>query len=229
MNANEAPFRRDNHYVPCVYLRRFALPNGRIYAYRTLVSQARVPQWKESSIKGVGYHAHLYTRIAAGRESDEVEKWLDREFETPAAEAIHKATSDAQLTSKDWRYLVRFLAAQDVRTPARLIEHLQRWHANVPRLLSTTLQESIRKMEAAKAAGESITPPKANDSEYLPFRATAEIEPGQDTGKLKAEVVVGRGLWLFSIRRALTHSEGVARAQMVDPPSSRRSLLVYQR
>jgi hypothetical protein len=71
----------------------------------------------------VAYYSHLYTRIAAGEESDEVEKWLDREFEGPAEESLHKATSEARLTPDDWRRLVCFLAAQDVRTPARFAEH----------------------------------------------------------------------------------------------------------
>ena len=202
-------FHRDNHYVPCVYLRRFAGTDGRIITYRTLVPHVEVPIWRDRSIEAVAYHSHLYTRIVAETETDEIERWLDREFESPAEEPLRKATSDAQLKPQDWRCLVRFLAAQDVRTPARFIENLPRWNADVPRLLDTTVRGVMQKLEAAKKSGEPVSPSKGENSEYLPFRATANIKPGENTGQLKAEVVVGRGLWLFSIRHTLTKTLNV--------------------
>jgi hypothetical protein len=202
-------FRRDNHYVPCLYLRRFASSNERVFTYRTLVSRPQVPLWKERSISGVGYHAHLYTRVAVGRETDEIEEWLGREFETPAADAIERATSGARLTSSDWRDLVRFVAAQDVRTPARLLENLQRWRADTPGLLTSTLQESVRKIEAAKKEGKPVALPEGNNSEYLPVHVTVEADPERRMAKLKGEIVVGRGLWLFSIRHLLTRTINV--------------------
>jgi len=155
------PFHRDNHYVPCLYLKRFAASPGRVLTYRILVAHPYVPVWKPSPIKGVAYHAHLYTRIAAGVETDEVEKWLNDEFETPAEEALWKATADMRLTQSDWRDLVRFLAAQDVRTPARLGENLQHWHEVVPTVLSEVLQDSVRKLELAKKSGKPLVSPEA--------------------------------------------------------------------
>lgn len=220
--VNEAPFRRDNHYVPRGYLKRFSASSERVWTYRTLVSHSRVPLWKERSIRGVAYYRHLYTRIAAGRETDEIEKWLDREFEAPAEEALRKATADAQLMPTDWKRLVRFLAAQDVRTPARFIENLQRWHATLPDLMEDTLQNSVRKLEVARRAGEVISIPKAQSGNLLPFRVTTEIEPNQEFGKLKGEIVVGRGLWLFSIHHSLTHTANILhqhRWTILSPPN----------
>lgn len=205
----EGEFRRDNHYVPCLSLRRFAGSDGRLSTYRTLVSHGHIPFWQERSVKAVGYHSHLYTRIKGDDETDEIEKWLECEFESPAEEPLQKVTSDARLAPQDWRHLVRFLAAQDVRTPARFIENLPRWNADATRLLNSTVKGALQKLEAAKRAGESITQPNVSNSEYLPFRATAEIKPDETTGQLKAEVVVGRGLWLFSIRHTLTKTLNV--------------------
>lgn len=147
------PFHRDNHYVARLYLKRFAATPGRVFTYRVLVSHSHVPLWKLNSIRGVAYHAHLYTRIASGVQTDEIEKWLDREFEAPAEEALRKATADMRLTRTDWHNLVRFLAAQDVRTPARLADNLQRWHETLPGILEDTLQNSIPKLELAKRSG----------------------------------------------------------------------------
>jgi hypothetical protein len=106
-----------------------------------------------------------------------------------------------RLTPADWRVLVRFLAAQDVRTPARLLENLQWFKKAVPAMLDNTLRNSVSKLEEAHRSGVAI---KTSKPEYIPLRVTTEIEPGQDIGKIKAEIVMGRGLWLFNIKNALT-------------------------
>ena len=201
--------QRNNHYIPCLYLKHFASSPRRVLTYRVLVGDARVPVWQEKSIKGVGYHSHLYTRIAAGAQTDEMEKWLNTEFESPAEEALVKATSDARLLATDWHKLVRFLAAQDVRTPARLSEKLLLWNKSLPALLEATLQQSVLELEEAKKAGQAINPVKTANSEYIPLRVTRDIEPGQEFGKLKSEVIVGRGLWLFSMRHALATTANI--------------------
>jgi hypothetical protein len=204
--VTQESFRRDNHYVSRAYLNRWASNGGRIWTYRVLVSHHDVPLWRESSIKGLVYHTHLYTRVVASGQTDEVEKWLDTEFEAPAEEAIRKATSNARLTTEDWERLVRFLAAQDVRTPARLMEMLQGWRATLPNLVQNTLTESVRELEAAKREGRTVASAKLADTDYLPARVTTEIAPGEDVGHVKVETVAGRGLWLFSLRHLLTQT-----------------------
>jgi hypothetical protein len=165
--------------------------------------------WQEKSVKGVAYHAHLYTRIAAGVQTDEVERWLNTEFETPAEEALLKATTDARLSPTDWKILVRFLAAQDVRTPARLAETLQFWNENLQTMLDHTLQNTVEQLAIAKTSGQPIRSAKDPRADYIPLRVTREIEPGQKFGKVKAETVVGRGLWFFTMQRALTSTVNI--------------------
>jgi hypothetical protein len=203
------PFQRINHYVPCLYLKRFGSPSGRVLTYRVLVAHNNVPMWREKSIKGVAYHAHLYTRIAAGVQTDEIERWLNTEFESPAEEALSKATTDARLSPTDWKILVRFLAAQDVRTPARLAENLQFWNENLQAMLDHTLQEAVEQLEMANNSGQPIHSTKTPNAEYIPLRVTKEIEPGQDFGKLQVETLVGRGLWFFTMQRVLTSTVNV--------------------
>lgn len=192
--------------MPRLALKRFASSAGYVWTYRTLVAHPRVPEWQEKSIKGIGWLAHLYTRIASGVESDEIEKWLNAEFETPAEEALVKATQDRRLSQADWHNLVRFVAAQDVRTPARLIESLKRWNTNLPALLENNLKESVHRLEAAKKSGQPIDSAKAANSEFIPMRITREIEPGQGHGILKAEVIAGRSLWFFEMLQVLTNT-----------------------
>ena len=199
-------FHQNNHYVACMSLKHFAATSGHVLTYPILVANQRVPLWRLRSIKGIAYRAHLYTRIVAGGQTDEMETWFNKEFETPAEEALKKATEDMRLTPRDWRSIIRFVAAQDVRTPARLFEDIQRWNNLGPGLLEETLKESVRKLELAKNRGEEIQSVKATDSEYLPVRVTTRIEPGKKFGEIKAEMIVGRDLWLFGIRRLLTQT-----------------------
>jgi hypothetical protein len=197
-------FRADNHYTPGLYLRLFAGSDKKLFTYRTLVQHPKVPLWKPTSVKGVGYITHLYTRIAAGHETDDIEKWLAREFEDPAAEPLQKATSGSPLTTQDWRNLIRFVAAQIVRTPAFFVQNLPRWQADTPRLLHSTIRESIAAVEAAKASGQPVKLPEGGFSDHLPLKVTARIDPGKEMGQLKATMLVGRGMWFFSMRHVLT-------------------------
>jgi hypothetical protein len=193
-----------DHYVSRLYLKHFAAPDGRIFTYRILAADARVPLWKPTATKGIAYHEHLYTRIAAGVESDEIEKWLNTEFETPAEEPLMKATSDMRLSPKEWHNLIRFVAAQDVRTPAHLHDDLQRWNKNMAGVLDKTLRDAVGRAEAAKRAGQTITTVKSYNSDLIPLRVTTAIQPGEKFGTVKSEIIVGRGLWFFGIRHLLT-------------------------
>jgi len=169
--------------------------------------------WQEKSIRGVAYHAHLYTRIAAGVQTDEIERWLNTEFESPAEEALRKATSEARLSVEDWRNLVRFLAAQDVRTPARLSDTLEFWKQNLQGVLDDTLHETVAQLETAKASGQRVTFTRLAASEYIPLRVTRQIESDQQSGKLRVQTIVGRGLWFFTMQRALTSTLNILHTQ----------------
>ena len=83
-------FHRDNHYLPRMYLKPWETASERVWTYRILVPHENVEIWKPFSSKSVGHHLHLYPRQSAGNESDEIERWFDREFETPAEEPLTK-------------------------------------------------------------------------------------------------------------------------------------------
>lgn len=130
--TNETQITHDNHYVPCMALKRFADTSGKIWRYRIFVSHHKVEPWRQSNIRGVAFQKDLYTRVAFGTETDEIERWFNRSFEIPAEESLEKVTQNKELTSSDWDQLVRFLAAQCVRTPAFLKKHLGIWNDGVP-------------------------------------------------------------------------------------------------
>jgi Protein of unknown function (DUF4238) len=196
----------DNHYVPRLYLKHFASENGYLYRYRTLVSKESVPEWKRVNVGGVGYQVHLYTRVLVNEDTDEIEKWLNRDFETPAEGALSRAVHDERLSKNDYRVLNRFLAAQMVRTPAFLIENLPRWNQLAEKLLNDSMGEVRETLEKAKETGNYPDSAPIPNSEYLPLRVTKEPSKDGKSIIVKAQTVVGRGTWIFAMRHLLTNT-----------------------
>jgi len=192
--------RKDNHYVPKLYLKQWAI-NGKIPTYRLLVPNDKCRLWKNHSIKGIAFHQHLYTYVAAQGETDEFERWLDEEFENPAEESIDRVINEQRLSPQHWHKLIRFLAAQDVRTPVRLREFLARQSRTLEPLLNETLASSIAKLEKAARLGVRLSAPE--NSNLSPFKITIERNAEGD-GTIRAETVVGRRLWLDSCRHVLS-------------------------
>lgn len=202
--------KRDNHYVPDSYLKRWGDLQGKVATYRFLVPHQNARVWIPHSPKSIAYHQHLYTRLAVGGETDEIETWFETEFETPAAGAIQRAVADQELSQEDWRQLIRFVAAQDVRTPASLMDRLRHWNEILPNLVNGTLEGAVRKLKAAKRSGVAI--PKANvpdDSELFPVRTFIRRPAGDGDAQIHVEATIGRSLWLWSLKRALTSTLNV--------------------
>lgn len=199
-------FHRDNHYVPRLYLKPWA-SGSRVWTFRVLVEHENVPVWKLFSTKAVANHAHLYTQIAAGIETDQIEKWFDREFESPAEEAIAKATSDRRLSHEDWKRLIRFLALQDVRTPAWFTQQMKRLDETLPQLMKATMENSVQRIQEAAETGTIIEPLKmpAAEREGLPLRVSVRRSPSGG-GEIGADMLRGRKLWHWTIKRALTRT-----------------------
>jgi Protein of unknown function (DUF4238) len=202
--TTEQEFQKDNHYVPRLYLKQWTDAQQKIQVYRVLVPHENVPIWRPSSIKGIGYHEHLYTRVVAVGETDQFEKWIARNFEGPAEGPIERAISGSRLSVDDWRCLIRFVAAQDVRTPARLQETMRRWERTLPDIVQGTLNNVVKELTEAKRLGRPIRHNPNPAAADFPARVTTEIEPGAAEGRLKVEAISGRALWLFGLKNLLT-------------------------
>lgn len=201
--SNEA-FRTNNHYVPGMYLSRWSSDGDRLWAYRLLVSHESIDKWKNPAISRTASHDYLYAQTAFGPWSDSLEKWLGDEFESPAAEALEKVARNAPLTSTDWERLIYFLAAQDVRTPARLVENLARWDKEVPELLESTLSELVTHLENKTLPKPSTDSGQLKNDPAFPIRVIQRPVEGSDMVELGIETIPGRSMWLFSIRHSLT-------------------------
>ena len=56
----------------------------------------------------------------------------------------------------------------------------------------------------AKLSGVAFETSATPDADFLPIRTTTEFLPGAEHGQLGVEMIIGRGLWLFSLRHLLT-------------------------
>jgi hypothetical protein len=197
---------RDNHFVPQLYLKNFATTSGEILEYRILVSHSSVPMWKPVNVAGTAYEKNLYTRIVRGEEADDIEQWLNREFESPTKEPLQKVLADEELTQNDWEILVRFLASQIVRTPAFLIKNLPRWNQMAAKILDQSLEDVVARLYEAKTSGRKIIHDPAPHAEYFPMQIDRKDLPEEKKVQLKAKVVVGRGLWFYTMKHTLTNT-----------------------
>jgi len=197
--------KRDNHYVPDSYLKRWAGGDGKVWAYRILVSHANERLWKSYSSKSIGYQKHLYTRMVAGGESDAIENWFESEFETPVSSVFQRVVADEVLSAEDWRLLIRFLAAQDVRTPANLIERLRQWGEVLPKLMDESLARSVRKLKKAKRTGIPLSMASPiEDLDQFPARTLIRPSENEKEAVVQVEATIGRSLWLWSVKHLLT-------------------------
>ena len=194
--------RKDNHYVPKLYLKQWA-HEGRISTYRLLVPSDNVPLWKKQSLKGIAFHQHLYTYLAGQEETDEFERRLDSEFEGPAEEAIRRVVQADRMSPEHWRRLVRFAAALDVRTPARLREFIRRQNETLQTLMDETLQRSVHEIEEAVRQNEPQRSFSEKSDAHSLFKISIEALP-DGGGQVRAETTVGRRLWIWQMRHLLT-------------------------
>lgn len=205
-NLAQLGIARDSHYVPRAMLRRWSSDGTHLFAYRILVSRSEVPKWQRRSIRGLAYHRDLYTVFAGDHELDDFERWLSSEYEQPGLEAIDKLLHHSRLTPEDWRSIVRFVATQDVRTPLSFIESMRRWDQQIPDILNNTIRESIKRLKEAKEKG-IVVKQKSRRNEFSDLiRVTIEppIDPGSDQAVVRAEVPLGRRMWIASMRHLLT-------------------------
>lgn len=200
-----ASIKKDNHYVPQAYLRQW-VRDGKILTYRLLVPHQKCEVWKRHSPKSIAKHQNLYTYYSGSVESDEIETWLDHDFEGPAATSIAKVVNESRLTSHDWRNLFRFALAQSVRTPAGLHSFMKRQNDNLESVLTTTMVHSLARIEQAQNAGIELEQPSLDDTDRkLPLKLhRVKNDRGEDG--LEARVLNGRKLWIWHLERVLKHS-----------------------
>ena len=196
MNRNG--ITHSNHYVPQFYLKNWSLDGKTVYTYRLLVSNAKVPYWQKESIKNVAAWNDFYTRRIDKQEIDDFEKWFDREFETPTKCIFTKLLKGGALDRDESIVLSRFVAAQYLRTPARLNDLLAYGRSVLPNLIQSTLMEVNNKMRSGNYNNRLQT--ISEEENILPMRVLLDKE----NSVVKVNSIVGKGLYLYYLKHLLT-------------------------
>ena len=170
-----------------------------------MVHHAQVPVWRKSPTSSVAHQKNLYTQIVSGKARDDLEIWFDTEFESPASVVLDKVTNEAGLSKKDWSILIQFLAAQDVRTPFRMLEHLNLLEKILPEEFEKMLEAVAEELEEFKhlniLAGNST-----KDLPSFPIKITPQSSERSNKINLKVETYSGRSTWIHSIKHLLTET-----------------------
>jgi hypothetical protein len=196
--------RRQNHYVAQGYLRAWARERDRIWTYRTLVSRARVSEWRQQTLRGIASHCYLYTHDAYGRHSDMVERWLDRVVEAPAIRVAAKVIGGEPLTFKDWERLICFYWVSFVRTPAYLMRRRPAWEVELPRAVEDALNRVKQSIESGAPFAPRGGPGPDAEEVAIPLRVRVRKDADRGGGIVETQILLGRRLWLREIWLAAT-------------------------
>lgn len=200
----ENQITHNNHYVPQFYLRNWSLDGKQIYVYSLLVSDSQVPYWVLQYIKSTAAWNDFYTRNNGEAEIDDFEKWFNSEFESPVQRVLDSIKNGCNINKQDEKILSRFLAAQHLRTPARLNSLLRQWRTEMPLLFDNTLKNTSKQLESGLSVAKDQTP-KDNEDNLLPIKVSVE----KDLGQVKVESLVGKGMYLFALKHLLTKTVSV--------------------
>lgn len=194
--------KRENHYVPQFYLRSWSMEGNKVWAYPLLVPTGAEARWRERSISSIARLTDFYTSSIAGYDSDEIENWLNEEFEVAAAPTIRKLTAGKELTVAEWNALIRFAGMLSRRTIAAYLKVKRRAEEIGPRLLQETLKRAVHKLENAAAKGKRAQTLAVPEGQVGKFPLTVSVEPDEHTGGgfVKATFTPGREYFLWTLR-----------------------------
>ncbi len=195
-----------HHYIPRAYLKAWTNKQGKICVYNTLVPHELFPIWQKRSLKSIAYKKHFHTRLIDGEESDEIEKWINKEVETPAQEPLNKARNGEHLSNTDLKCLIRYIALLDFRTPARYFELMMRWHKIMPKLLEDILNEAIEEFSDNSKVDETKKKGNSRDADIIPLKLNKLVDEENNTTFLEARTLLGRSLWLYLIKYLMNNT-----------------------
>lgn len=191
--------KRDNHFVPRMYLKSWST-DGQVEVYRTLVQHENVPLWKSFYLNGIGYLKNLYVNTKDGVECDILEVWFDQEYEAPAEKSIAKVIANEKLNPTDYKNLINFFALQDLRTPKKFVENINKDNSEE---FETSLRKVVDKV-MEKGVSKDFEP--SNEYKFhdeLPLKIN--ISKKENGLMVNVEKLVGRASWLWSIKHLLSN------------------------
>lgn len=203
---------RNNHFVPQMYLDAWKNENSKIWTYDLLVPNDKCNLWNEKSTKSIASQQNFYIVLKKKEEADDIEKYMNEKFETPASKPLKKAVEGKELSGDDWKAIINYIGCQIVRTPAFVSKMLD----ISKNKLKDTFQQTISQIEK-KLNNMSLEELK-NYSKSKIYRENNEMFPLKivDTGVncgdkslIKIETVIGKSYYLQGMMHLLSETIGV--------------------
>src|SRR5205823_825618 len=132
------------------------------------------------------------------------ERWMNTEIEQPALSALEKLQTGRRLTRSEWCGLTMYVFALDQRTPTGFMALCRRAQEIIPALLESTLQDVRERLAQREFDTRSSDTQAVGVNSRFPLKVTTSQAPDDEgRGVLRAEVTVGRELWLWMMRTIL--------------------------
>jgi hypothetical protein len=199
---------RYNHSVPRAYLRAWSDDGAQVWARRLLVPHAQYPEWEKRPIRGLAVYEDLYTSVRTGADTDDMEHWLNDEFENPAAPALERVRAGLRPSSNELRSLVLYVAALDLRTPAAYAAMMERTSEQLPEVINSVFEGLKRDLREAARQGRKLEP-RNSTLERPPMHVSVAPVEGKKELAVTVEAVADREMWLHSMRHLLSRTADV--------------------
>ena len=181
----------NNHYVPQFYLKNWSEDNNTIWVYSILVPDKRVPYWENKSIEYIAKWNDFYTRYNGAQETDDFEKWFNKEFESPAEPIINKMIGGKSLTRLEERTLSHYIFAQSVRVPAKVDKFLSQ--------AKNAYDHAVNSLGKIKSLPKFQT---SANSTGVPLPIKVSIDREKSEVEIKA--AISKSTYLFAVKSLLT-------------------------
>lgn len=188
-----------------MYLKAWS-QGSKIWSYPLVVSDSRVPVWRKESIKNTAFRRDIYIRSDGNNELDDIERFFDKEIESPATIPLRKAIDGELLNDDDIHKLVRFVAVQCIRTPAWYLRNYPNWVKTLPSVFENTLNDISK--ELSELSTTDVLSSVRNDelSNLLPIKVTRTGIRDNENELLSVKSIIGKGMWHFSMMRFVNNT-----------------------
>lgn len=195
-----------NHYIPQFYLKNWSLDGKTIQTYSILVSNAKVPYWTRQQIRSTAVWNDFYTRIEGDKEVDDFEHWFDKEFESPTKPVFDRLLNHQKVSHEDMILLSRFIFAQYLRTPTAYLKLTEQSKELIPDAFEILVEKLNQKPEDIQKEYSALQFRNTDSDHLFPMKVTTNKE----RGGVEIKTVIGRGSYLYNLKRFLTHTIKVA-------------------
>lgn len=191
---------RNNHFVAQMYLEAWKNENNKIWTYDLLVPNEKCNLWNEKSAKSIASQQNFYIMLKEKEEVDDIEKYLNDEFETPASIPLKKAIKGEDLSNEDWKAIINYIGCQIVRTPAFVSKMLETSKTNMEDIFQQTIEDISKKlnnMSVEELKKYSKNAKYNNDDKTFPLKILdTGINYDEDKRLLKVETIIGKSYYL---------------------------------